>query len=149
MKKFFSVLMFFSLAMMLTSCGEKEPGRGDPELKIVPGKDILFDKDGGSEKITVETNLSSWSAKSDQTWCAVTEGEGYFTVSAAPNALVEAMPEAVVTVTAKEGSDEVTKTFKVNQTGTAPFLFIDPSGPLEFPAAGGTIVITVDTNLDS
>ena len=96
-----------------------QPGREiiviSAELTLEPATDIVFEAAGGEKNITVTTNQEIWDVQSDQAWCVVAKGEGQFTVTAAVNKLLEAMPQATVTVTAGEGDNIIRKTLKVDQ----------------------------------
>ncbi len=86
-----------------------------PELTIRPDAPVVFEAEGGSVVIAVETNMPVWHAASDQKWCIVTEEKDRFTVTAVRNRTTSPMPLATVTVVAGAGNRAVSTTLKVSQ----------------------------------
>lgn len=112
------VLLFAFSAILIAgmwSCEKTK--KEDATLELDPATNIVFDIEGETVKIKVTTNQDVWDAKSDQTWCEVTKGTGEFTLTVKANESEEAMPQAVITVTAGEGDNVVTKTIKADQPG--------------------------------
>ena len=77
--------------------------------------------------MAVSTNLGSWTALSNETWCEVTLAEGKFTVSADANDALAARPTATVTVTAGEGERSITREVRVTQ-GAQTFTDLSAAG---------------------
>ncbi len=106
-----------ALSVCLMGCSDDDTPEQlpDPELTLAPDSPITFPAEGGNVEITVTTNMDTWKAKSDQTWCTVTSGGGKFTVSAVENETLEPMPAATVTVTATSGERTISKKLQVSQ----------------------------------
>ena len=77
--------------------------------------------------MAVSTNLGSWTALSNETWCEVMLAEGKFTVSADANDALAARPTATVTVTAGEGERSITREVRVTQ-GAQTFTDLSAAG---------------------
>ena len=104
------------LSICIAGCSKDNPEPApDPELTLAPDAPIAFTAAGGSVVVTVTTNMESWSAHSDQTWCTIETAQNKLTVKAAANESYEAMPEATVTVTASTGSNSISKQLQVTQ----------------------------------
>lgn len=67
-----------ALSVCLMGCSDDDTPEQlpDPELTLAPDSPITFPAEGGNVEITVTTNMDTWKAKSDQTWCTVTSGGG-------------------------------------------------------------------------
>lgn len=105
------------------SCEEK-PGPTEPAaLTLNPSEEIVFDAKGGTETVKVTSNRE-WSVESDQPdyFAVQRTTDTTFTVTAEPNENEEAVPAAIITVTAGEGNDSVTKTLNVSQKGKDPLV---------------------------
>lgn len=89
-------------------------------LRLLPDENVVFGEDGGSRVVKVETNGESWDADATQQWVKIEPEEGSFRMTVAPNTSVEAMPDAVVTVTAIAGDMTDRVSFTVSQEGAAP-----------------------------
>ncbi len=65
-----------ALSVCLMGCSDDDTPEQlpDPELTLAPDSPITFPAEGGNVEITVTTNMDTWKAKSDQTWCTVTSG---------------------------------------------------------------------------
>lgn len=100
-------------AMLFASCSDDDAPMPDPELTLTPDTEISLPVGGGSVEVAVSTNLGSWTALSNETWCEVTLAEGKFTVSADANDALAARPTATVTVTAGEGERSITREVRV------------------------------------
>lgn len=149
MKKLFLLVISAALVAGTWSCEKTK--KEDATLELDPSTDIVFDVEGETMKVKVTTNQDVWDAQSDQTWCEVTKGTGEFTLTVKANESEEAMPQAVITVTAGEGDNTITKTIKADQPGAeTPVipaeLTLDPEEDIVFEAKGGDMKITVTTN---
>ena len=113
--------------MLFASCSDDDAPRPDPELTLTPDTEISLPVGGGSVEVAVSTNLGSWTALSNETWCEVTLAEGKFTVSADANDALAARPTATVTVTAGEGERSITREVRVTQ-GTQTFTDLSAAG---------------------
>lgn len=103
------------------SCEEK-PGPSEPAtLELDPSEGIVFDAQGGTKTVKVISNRD-WSVESDQPdyFAIQRTTDTTFTVTAGTNENEEAVPAAIITVTAGEGNDSVTKTLNVSQNGKDP-----------------------------
>ena len=103
------------------SCEEK-PGPSEPAtLELDPSEGIVFDAQGGTKTVKVISNRD-WSVESDQPdyFAVQRTTDTTFTVTVGTNENEEAVPAAIITVTAGEGNDSVTKTLNVSQNGKDP-----------------------------
>ena len=114
-------------AMLFASCSDDDAPMPDPELTLTPDTEISLPVGGGSVEVAVSTNLGSWTALSNETWCEVTLAEGKFTVSADANDALAARPTATVTVTAGEGERSITREVRVTQ-GAQTFTDLSAAG---------------------
>lgn len=138
-----------ALSVCIAGCSkddtEPQP-QPDPELTLAPDEPIAFTAEGGSVEVTVTTNMESWTAVSDQSWCKVESSQNKFTVSADKNTLLEPMTAATVTVTAATGDRSISKTLQVTQAaavrtyvdlskeGTANCYLVTEAGDYSFDA---------------
>ena len=86
-------------------------------LSVTPNEPISFTKNGGAsdaKTITVSTNVSTWNAVSDQTWCTVTKGTNQFTVTASALTGNESR-SASITVSAGKASNVTVKVTQVSE----------------------------------
>ena len=113
-------------AMLFASCSDDDAPMPDPELTLTPDTEISLPV-GGSVEVAVSTNLGSWTALSNETWCEVTLAEGKFTVSADANDALAARPTATATVTAGEGERSITREVRVTQ-GAQTFTDLSAAG---------------------
>lgn len=147
MKKLFYVgICLLGIVPAGCSGDEPEPALPDPELTLSPDAPIAFTAAGGSVAIAIETNLESWTAQSDRTWCKVSREEDRLIVSAEANAAAEPMPAAAVTVTATDGTRTLCRTLQATQEageasavdlssgGTANCYLITSGGDYRFDA---------------
>lgn len=147
-------------AMLFASCSDDDAPMPDPELTLTPDTEISLPVGGGSVEVAVSTNLGSWTALSNETWCEVTLAEGKFTVSADANDALAARPTATVTVTAGEGERSITREVRVTQgaqtftdlsaAGRANCYIVAPKSASLFttaPNASGTTWSFMDRNL--
>ena len=120
-------------------------------LSVSPNEPIVFSKNGGvadAQTITVATNVSTWNAVSDQTWCTVTKGTNEFTVTAAANTTTNERT-ATITVSAGNASKMI---IAVTQLGIVPELSVSTNETIIFTKDGDAYdmqTITVSTNQPS
>lgn len=121
MKRVLSVLL--GLSLLFAACGDgKEIVVVKPGLRLSPPVPIVFSSDGGTKKITVITNQSSWSVSSDQSWCDAQVEGNTVVITARKTVSRTDLPTATVTVTAGEGEETLTATVTVDQTHVPPFV---------------------------
>jgi len=77
MKKFL-LLGVCALSVCLAGCSDDNDPQPlpDPELTLTPDAPIAFGAEGGNVTIAVATNLDSWKAVSNQSWCEISAAEG-------------------------------------------------------------------------
>lgn len=132
--------LLLPLCSSLTSCSDDDSATV-PTLEI--GKATVdFKSESGNQNIIIATNIDSWTAKSDKSWCHTTvHGETLnISVDESDERYVR---EATITVTAADQ----TKTIKVRQLGYEPAILIDEQ-TFEVSATGGDIQFSITTNVE-
>lgn len=102
--------MALAIVLFVACSGEKENGDepDSPELSIdLKGGTLQFSATGAEKYvITVNTNQEKWTARSNQTWCEVSESGNKFTVTASKNITSQPLT-ATITVSAGNAEDKV------------------------------------------
>ena len=123
---------------------EVTQGAGESTLTLSRSS-ASFDAAGGNVTVDVTSN-DSWTATSDADWCFAEpeegKGDGKLTIEVGANPSTSTR-SAVVTVKCKSGN--ITKSFKLTQTGCAPELSLSVDS-YNFPAEGGDLAVNVTSN---
>ena len=123
---------------------EVTQGAGESTLTMSRSS-ASFDAAGGNVTVDVTSN-DSWTATSDADWCFAEpeegKGDGKLTIEVGANPSTSTR-SAVVTVKCKSGN--ITKSFKLTQTGCAPELSLSVDS-YNFPAEGGDLAVNVTSN---
>lgn len=120
---------------------QKAKSSSQQSLSVSPSS-LNFSAASGSNTFTVNTtNVSSWEAKSNQSWCTASTSGNTVTVSVTENISTD-QRNATITVSGGEASPV---TVSVTQSGKDYSLGVDPT-TLSFVAAGETKSVTVTSN---
>ena len=149
-----SILFLLSICVLLFSCSDGDDPVKEVEKPPIENKDpfitlknsnIDFTNKGGSESITIESNVT-WTAKSSASWCTVSPTSGSssttsITLSAPAN---EDYDTRSCTVTIESGN--ITKTITVNQGENLGLLITQDR--YELGNEESTIAVEVKANVD-
>ncbi len=135
-------LLFLGSFYWIACSDDKDPIK--PEL-VVSKEEMTFGKEGGEQKLAVESNLS-WTISSSETWCtlSMTSGEPgtkQFLVIVAKNTDVNSR-EAILTVV----SGSMIKTVKVNQAHSDLLSVV--KNQYDVDAAGETITVEMQVSAE-
>lgn len=123
MRRHILTLFLFTTALLALACGGDEPVAIEPELSLDPAEATIAAK-GGKLYIVVNCNMS-WTAVSNQPWCAVAtpggQNNGEIQLTVAANDSKTAARQATVTVT----SDTKQMTLNVSQSADIPSVEIN------------------------
>lgn len=119
------------------------------EAYIKPVKDkIIMNYEGGVHGIGIESNVTGWSCRSDQSWCrSEKNSDAGITITIDESWSGTTPRKALVTLYGNEGDSLAS--IKVYQDPLPELFLFSPLGNtnIPLPSYGGTIVVTVMTNV--
>lgn len=140
MKRIFLLLLLLVPLCLLSACSS------DDEISIstleISKTTVDFKSEAGEQSVTITTNATAWSARSDKNWCHPTVSGKLLKISV-DESEERLVREATVSVTA----DEQLKTIKVRQLGYDAAILIDQQA-FEVEVVGGQINFSVTTNVE-
>lgn len=116
-------------------------------LGITPSNPQKVSARGGRVDVAVKSD-ASWTVRSDKAWAVVSTesgtGDGCVRISVSSNPNRD---PAVANITFSSGG--VYRTLVINQEGdpNGPYITISPGGTRKFPVSGGTVVVSVTSNV--
>jgi len=146
MKKAFAFLSLALLSCCLVACNDdKDDPAADPQdpeidLVVTPAEGLVFEAEGGTQRLTVEAGGAAWSIEKSDTWINVAPDPeaGIIEVNVGP---WDEVQERRGTVTVTGGTEPVT--VAVVQHGIEPTLTADPT-ELKFSSDAGRRTIAVE-----
>jgi hypothetical protein len=97
------------------------PAEDDRTLTLYPGNGLTFPNRGNTQTVVVASR-PAWTVTTEADWLTIVEGEGWFSVSAAPSTLFESRSASIVVDNGTEGE---AKTLAVSQDPVQSFAYAE------------------------